>query len=130
MMEKRRRLPDAELEVMLIVWHSGGPVTPGEVHRQLQGTKPWRLPTVVTVLERLTAKGYLEADKSGRSNLYMALVSEEEYRGSESRNLLEKLCGNSLRTLVASLYNGREISPEDLRELRAFLDESEGGGEK
>ena len=42
----------------------------------------------------------------------------------ESKSFLERLCGNSLKTFVSSLYNGRAITEEDLAELRSFIDDA------
>ena len=51
-------------------------------------------------------------------------MREEEYLQKESKSFLERLCGNSLKTFVSSLYNGRAITEEDLAELRSFIDDA------
>ena len=67
--------------------------------------------------------------KEGKTNLYTPLVSQKEYQKNESRTVLEKLYGNSLKQFVASLYQGKKMDKEDIRELSDFLQELEEGDE-
>ena len=45
-------------------------------------------------------------------NLYTPLVSQEDYQANESKSVLEKLYGNSLKKFVTSLYQGKKIMPQ------------------
>lgn len=128
MSKKIKRLPDAELEVMMVVWKAGALVNSSYVLEQLQGKRKWALATLMTVLARLTGKGFLVCEKQGRNNLYHAAIGEDEYKEKEGKTILEKLYGNSLKNLVASLYNGNAIDEDDLAELRRFLDKLERQG--
>jgi BlaI family penicillinase repressor len=123
MTEQIRRLPDSELEVMKIVWDAGGTVTSDVVLGRLKDKRDWKTTSVLTFLSRLADKGFLAVERRGKANIYRALVGEQEYLEKESRSFLEKLCGNSLRTLVASLYDSRAIGEDDLLELQSFIDE-------
>ena len=122
----RKRLGEAELEVMLAVWACPAPVTASRVQEEME--RSWKLPTLMTVLGRLCQKGYLRCEKEGRSNFYRPLVTREEYREGEGRTLLRRLYGNSLPRLVASLHESGAVGEEELEALRRFLDE-EGGKE-
>lgn len=124
-MTKIKRLGDAELEIMLAVWEAEGPVTSNYVLTQLEGKRDWKLSTLMTVLSRLVDKGFLELHKEGRSNFYTPTITEEAYRRSESKDVLEKLFGNNLKAMVSSLVGGKAVSKEDLSSLRAYLDEME-----
>ncbi|HOG46128.1 MAG TPA: BlaI/MecI/CopY family transcriptional regulator [Anaerolineae bacterium] len=125
-MDRRlKRLPDAELEIMLIVWKAAAPVNSTYILEQLQGQRTWALATLMTVLARLVEKGFLVCEKQGRNNLYRAAIGEDEYKQSEGRTILEKLYGNSIQSLVTALYDGRAIDKDDLVELRRLLDSFE-----
>ena len=119
-----KRLGDAELEIMLAVWGAGGPVQSGFVHQQLQGSRNWALPAVITAMNRLVEKGFLTCEKRGRGNWYTAAVREGEYKAAEGRGVIDRLYG-SFTGMVAALYDGRAIGQEDLTELRAYLDHLE-----
>ena len=124
----RKHLGEAELEVMLAVWDCPQPVSASQVLEEMEGSRNWKLPTLMTVLGRLCQKGYLRCEKEGRSNFYRPLVTREEYREGEGRTLLRRLYGNSLPRLVASLHESGAVGEEELEALRRFLDE-EGGKE-
>ncbi|MEG1658667.1 MAG: BlaI/MecI/CopY family transcriptional regulator [Oscillibacter sp.] len=123
MQQERKRLGDAELEVMQAAWRAGEEVTSAYILQQLKGKRTWGQATLLTVLGRLADKGFLVCDKRGRHNFYLPAITEEDYRQSEGRTVLEKLYGNSVTGLVASLVDGKSVSEEDLRELRRFLEE-------
>lgn len=118
-----RRLPDSELEIMKIIWDAGGKVTSVQVLDQLRDKRDWKTTSVLTFLSRLADKGFLSVRRQGKTNIYQALVDEQDYLEKESKSFLEKLCGNSLKTFVASLYDGKAISEDDLRELRQYINE-------
>ena len=126
MAQEIKRLGDGELDIMMAVWGTKGRVNSSYIQEKLKAHRQWTLPAVATALNRLVEKGYLSCEKEGRSNYYRPLVSEEEYKAAEGRTFLEKLYGNSFTGMVASLYDSRAIGPEDLEDLRRFLDELEG----
>ena len=125
MKQEIRRLGDAELEIMQAVWAAGEPVTSTQIQSALKGKRDWALATLMTALKRLCDKGFLRCDREGKKNWYRPLIQEEVYRQNEGRTMLERVYGNSLTGLVASLYDGKTISDRDMEELRRFLDEWE-----
>ncbi|MDR9855618.1 BlaI/MecI/CopY family transcriptional regulator [Paenibacillus sp. VCA1] len=122
---KMKRLPDAELEVMLVIWKTGQSLNSSYILDQLRDKRNWSLPTLMTVLARLTEKGFLICEKEGRNNRYYPAISESEYKESEGKSTLMKLFGNSVQDMVMSLYNGKAINKNDLAELREFIDKVE-----
>ena len=49
-------------------------------------------------------------------------MTQEEYLQRESRSFVERLCGGSVKNLMASLSDAGALTENDLDELRAFLD--------
>jgi predicted transcriptional regulator len=124
--EKIKRLGDAELEIMLVVWESKEPVTSNYILERLYNRRHWKLSTLMTILARLAEKGFLHCDRSTRTNYYAARISERDYKAKEGPSFLEKLYGNSLRNFVTSLYDSNAINDMDLSELRKMIDEWSG----
>lgn len=122
----RKKLSDAELEVMLAVWEMEKPATGGAILERIRVDRGWALSTLMTVLSRLEDKGYLACDRSTRSNLYSALVEESDYKEQEGKTFLRRLYGNSLPGFVSCLYRSGAVSESDLEELRGFLDRACG----
>ena len=119
-MDKMKRLPDAELEVMQAVWSLEPPVTAAEVQQKVPSD--WKATSVLTFLSRLCDKGFLSCEKEGRQNYYTPLVSREAYLQRESTSFVKRLCGGSVKNLVASLSDAGALTEQDIEDLRAFLD--------
>ena len=122
-MKATKKLPEAELEIMLVVWDAQGPVTSDYIMERLE--KDWTKPTLLNLLTRLCGRGFLHCDKEGRHNVYSVLIPREDYVQEASSTLLRKLHHNSLTSLVASLYDGQKVSKADLEELKRFIEEAE-----
>lgn len=119
-----KRLPDTELEVMKALWATD-PDTPRSLLEERLAGFGWASNTVNTYLSRLSDKGFVSARREGKSNLYTPLIGQEEYQAFDSRAVLERLYG-SPRNFVAAL--AREgMRQEELEELRALLDQLNGG---
>ncbi len=123
----KKKLGEAELEIMQVIWASKTPVTSNYILQELQGLRAWKLSTLMTSLARLADKGFVSCDRSSGSNLYAPLVEEDAYKTAESKSFLEKLYGNSIQNMVATLYCNRALKSSDVEELRKFLDELEEG---
>lgn len=119
----RKKLGEAELEIMQVIWRSGAPVTSNQILRGVQEQRSWQLSTLMTALSRMADKGFVSCDRSTGTNLYTAVVAEEDYKAKEGRNFLEKLYDNSIQNLVASLYGSKVLTDSDITELRGFLDD-------
>lgn len=116
-------LSDAELEVMNAIWEKAAPVTVSELVAHFSETKKWKVQTVATFAVRLVGKGFLTAEKVRGVNTYTARVSKTAYNNSLSRRLLDTVYGGSVKNMVVSLLNGEAVSPDELNELRKWLEE-------
>ena len=127
MAEKKElvHLPNSELEIMMAIWEAKKPVSRLEIDEKIS-EKNWQAPTVLKFLSRLTEKGFLKCEKpeGAKTNIYTALVSEEEYLEFESNSVLGKFCGRSVKSLVANLYENNTINDSELDELQKFINEA------
>ena len=59
-----KRLPDAELEIMKVIWHNPTPISTSEVKRIIdeEGVNDWTQQTVQTLLNRLITKEFISKD--------------------------------------------------------------------
>lgn len=121
-MKDLKRLSDAEMEIMLVLWRAHEPQTSTAIQKKTEGSRSRGLAAVMTILARLCEKGFVVCDRQYRNNLYAPLVSEEQYKAFEGKSLLARLYGDSLGSLVATLYSGKVIDREDLGDLRRLID--------
>ena len=115
-------LPDGELEIMQIVWQCEPPVSRSVIEETLGRQKRLAPSTILTFLTRLCDRGFLRAERSGRTNLYTPLVSRREYLAKESRRMLDRLYGGSLSAFAVSLCDSG-VTKEEVEALRQMLEE-------
>lgn len=127
MKKDAKRLPEAELAVMQALWSAEGPMTRPQLDQAL-ADRNWSVSTVVALLSRLEDKGFLRHEKQGRGYLYIPVIGRERYLEAASKTLLGQLFGGSPSGFIAALYRGGALTEEDIRQLRAQLDELESEG--
>ena len=120
-----QRLPESELDIMLVLWNGTPPMTRPEIEKVINTKKKLASTTILSLLTRLESKNFVKVTKQGKMNLYTPLVSQSDYQTHESQSLLEKLYGNSLKKFVTTLYHGKKISSEEILDLSNFLRELE-----
>ena len=120
-----QRLPESELDIMLVLWNGTPPMTRPEIEKVINTRKNLASTTILSLLTRLENKNFVKVTKQGKMNLYTPLVSQSDYQTHESQSLLEKLYGNSLKKFVTTLYHGKKISSEEIQDLSNFLRELE-----
>ena len=124
-----QKLSETEMEVMQIIWASGHPITSGElldIFARNKG-KEWKGQTMATFLARLVEKGVLISTKQqGRTNFYEPCMSPEEYKSQEAKSLLETLYEGSVKNFLTTLYDGKELTKDEIVELRRWFAEKAG----
>ncbi len=126
-MKTIERLPESELEVMLVLWHNPTPLTAGEITKLLSDTHGWKSATVHVLLDRLEERGFVSCDKSGFRHLFTPAITEEDYRRGEERTMMARFFGGSAKNMIASLLNADGLSDDDLDELSDILKRRKGG---
>ena len=121
-----KKLPDAEFDIMKIVWSNEPPVTTPEIMRQLGADKEWKIQTVVTFMCRLTERGFLRSEKLGKERSYYPLVSKDEYLRFETDNFMKQFHNNLFLDLVNTLYDGDALTDEDIDDLLKWAKERRG----
>lgn len=126
MKDTPKRLPDAELEVMKALWQDGEPLTRPELEARL-AQHHWASTTLLALLARLEAKGYVAREKQGRGYLYRAALSRRDYLPVESRSALARLFEGSAKNLVAAMAESDALTDRDIAELEEYLAELKAG---
>ncbi len=113
------KLPESELEIMLVIWKHTEPVRTSRIMAEIN--RDWTQSTVKALLARLVEKGFLEVTREGRFTLYRALVDEKDYCRQETSGLLHRYYQGSVKNMVAALVNERAITGTDLEELESII---------
>lgn len=118
-----KTLPDAEFEVMKIIWNNEVPITTSTIMQNLQHEKSWKVQTLITLLNRLVSRGFLKTEKPSKERIYFPLVTEEEYLQYETKDFITRFHKNSITSVVATLAESRQLTEDDLEELTRWLEE-------
>lgn len=121
---KNISIGDAELEIMKVIWKANDPVTSLDIGKEVED-KGWKKTTIATFLTRLVEKGALSADKQGKLYYYTPLITEKEYRKSQTKNLIKTLYNGSVRDFAVSFFEEQKLSNDDIKELRAIFEDKE-----
>lgn len=116
-MSKIKRLPDAELEIMKVVWANEPPITTNIIMEQLGNEKKWQAPTAISLLLRLVERGFLKTEKIGKERAYFPLIEKDEYLQFETDRFMKVYHENSFASFVSSLYEGANLDKNDINEL-------------
>ena len=82
-----------------------------------KGRKP-AYTTILAMMRKMDAKGYLEHDVEGRTFIYRAAISQEDVRYDVLNDILERLFDGSPALMVNSLVEQKDISEEDLEQIK------------
>ena len=114
------RISDAERAVMEILW-AEAPLTATDIAERVPESRGWSLPTVKTLLSRLTQKRAIAYAQDGRRYCYRPLLEREDHAVSESKRLVDALFGGRVSPLVAHLAEHEALDDKDLAELEALI---------
>lgn len=114
---KMRGFGHLERDVMRTIWHAPGPVTGHEIADRMTTHSGLAYTTVITVIERLREKGYLERRRDGRAYRYHALITEEEHASA----LMEQVLDDADDRSGALLRFAGRLDPEEAEALRIAL---------
>lgn len=128
-MNRKRFFSPAEWEILQFITEHH-PVTAREVADHFAETRQWARTTVLTMLDRLRAKGYVTRDDSGPVHLFSPSAPTRDLLSSVVRDFVNKALGGSLSPFMAYLGSEARLSPEELEELKRIvqtLDERKEG---
>ncbi len=125
-MPSRPRPTAAELEILRVLWRNG-PSTVSQVQPALERGRRVTYTTVLKFLQIMLEKGLVKRDESTRPHVFRAAVPEAQVKRRLVRDLLDQVFDGSAMGLVVQALSATRSTPEELRQLRALLDEIEGG---
>lgn len=117
-----KKLPRTELQIMKFIWSSSDEVSAKDIAKFMSENCSWTFGSTSKTILRLVDKGFIEAKKIGRLNFYSPLVKEEEYLEFETDDFFKFLHGKSLTGLISTLQKTKNISDEDIKELKEWIE--------
>ena len=124
-------LGELEASVLSALWSSPTTLSVREVLARVERRPALAYTTVLTVLDRLHAKGLVAREKHGKAFLYWPRVSKESWVGVQAaRVLTESALPPDRAVLIAFLDSAEQADPGLLERLSNLIDERSRGGSK
>ena len=115
-------LGERELDVMTVLWDRGSG-TVAEVRERLPADLAYT--TVLTILRNLERKGLVAHVVEGPAHRYTPEIARAAARRSALARLVDTLFHGAPEQLLTHLVEDRALGADDLRRLRARIDELE-----
>jgi predicted transcriptional regulator len=118
------KLTPPEFEIMDAVWRAGE-LTATEILNSVNAGKSKKLKrtTIQVQVTRLEEKGWLTHRGEGNRFQFHSTIPREEASAAIARDVRERVFGGSCVELVKSLFSKSDISPEEIKKLREFIDQ-------
>ena len=125
-MNQLQKMSESEKDIMQLVWAAGSSVSSAKLLDDLKAiNRAWKPNTVLTFLARLIEKGILTSVRHGRSNEYIPLITESEYKQFETRSFLNAVHDGSVKSFMTALYEGNDLTAEEISELKRWFSQQE-----
>jgi len=110
-----------QFRIMQVLWDRGR-ANAREITDALNESEPVAHSTVQTLLRQLEAKGAVGHEEEGRTFLFVPKLKEDKVKRTATRDLLERVFGGSVGSLVAHLLKTEKLSRSELEELQRLID--------
>ncbi|MEM8671702.1 MAG: BlaI/MecI/CopY family transcriptional regulator [Planctomycetota bacterium] len=122
MSEKILGLGSLQSEVMDLIW-ARDEATVAQLVELIGQRRSVSYTTVLSAVQKLEKKGWLEHRTEGRAYVYRAARKKTDVGGSKLRELLKTAFSGDPRLLLSSLMDEASLSDAELTELRKLIDE-------
>lgn len=118
-------LSAGEWKLMNQLWQNA-PRTITQLVADLAEDTGWSKNTIITMLNRLEAKGAVRHEKGGRAKEYYPAVEKAGVALRETESLLDRIYGGSLGLLVNAFVEQKGISESERAQLLKILEQAPG----
>ncbi|ENZ9525323.1 BlaI/MecI/CopY family transcriptional regulator [Clostridioides difficile] len=112
------KIPRAELKVMMLFWDTDKVLTSRDIVNIM--SEEWKQTTTLTLLSRLSKRGFLEPTKKPTYTTYKILIDKKSYLEFATSDFVKNVHNDSIVSLVDSV-NKEKIGKDELASLRAFI---------
>ena len=110
-----------ELAVLKVLWRDS-PQTVREIREALAKSGRENAHTsVITILNIMVDKGYLNKKKEGKVYRFWPIVQEEDVSQKMLGDMVSRVFDGSAKQLVLRLIDREDVDDEELRELRKLI---------
>jgi predicted transcriptional regulator len=116
-----KELTKAEEQVMHILWQLGKGFV-NDILEKLPSPKP-AYNTISTIVRILEKKGFVDHHAYGKTHEYFPKISKKDYTSNYFKGFVRNYFNNSYQTLASFLSNDKNISIQDLEDMKNLMEE-------
>ena len=120
------KLNASEWNVLNCLWENY-PRTVMQLVADLEAAVGWAKSTTITTLRRMEEKGLVQVEQAGRGKTYSPAVEREQAVIAETHSFLDRIYQGSVGLMMSAMARRQELSADEVAELRAILDQIDGG---
>ena len=115
-------LTPQELAIMKVVWRLETP-TVRAVYEALRKTRPIAYTTVMTMMNVLEDKGYLEKKSNGRAHIYTPTKPRHQVVGAIVRDFVDRVFDGASSSLLLHLAKDARLTERQRKAVQRIIEE-------
>lgn len=121
MAEDKTTLSPAEWHIMESLW-AGAPKLGSDIVKDLQASVGWSRSTTLTMLKRMSDKGYIMVRTIKGVKAYFPMIQRSAEVRKETESFLNRVYGGNIGLLLATYAEQKGLTATEKSELREILD--------
>lgn len=124
MEQTEKNLTPTEWHLMECLWdHS--PRTGREAAEYMAASQGWSRSTTLTLLRRMTAKGFIHCFEQNGVNVYAPLLDRSDAAVRETDSFLSRVYRGSVSTLLSAVTQRQSLTKQEIDELYDIIRRAE-----
>lgn len=123
-MPRRQLLTRAEWNVMECLWEKS-PRTGRDATEYLKEHADWSRSTSLTMLRRMSEKGYVSCESPEGIKVYAPLIPREQAVERETEDVLRRVYYGDIAQWMTTILRQKPLSAEERNQLIALLNDTE-----
>ena len=108
--------------VLEAVWDEGPDgATRAQIWERISERRSVVRTTIVNLVDRLEARGWLERDESGGSLVFRPTLPREEVEAEVADDFLKSFFGGSASHLIMSLFGREKVSSDEVQRIKELV---------
>lgn len=124
------KVTELELRILQCIWQQENRATVNDIIEHWPEAEAPGYTTVLKTLQKMEAKLLVDHQKQGKQHAYSSLVNREEITAGRLGTIIKRLFSGNKLSFAEYFLQENEFSQSELSELKALIQEKEGGGKK
>ena len=119
-----KNLTPTEWHLMECLWEHA-PRTGREAAEYMAASQGWSRSTTLTLLRRMTAKGFIDCYEEKGVNVYTPLIERSDAAVRETDSFLSRVYRGSVSTLLSAVTQRQSLTKQEIDELYDIIRRAE-----